>query len=386
MGSRNPQILTPWWAASGGVQTYGIRRVVLVVVHSVAAGERVLAAARAVEGEPGVQVVFTQPPGPADNRVADFLAAVDALITPWEHAAHERFDLVIAASPISLGSLRGALLLLPEVSSAGEVVDHNGRRCVPALAGLLRQRGANSDSVVIGLPHDAAVVSLRTASPDAGQHAVVVGDPIYDNLVGALTHRDAHRERLGIRRDERLGFVASDRGPDSLLGRSPALLGRIATVLPARGDRLACHLHPDVWVRHGRRQVLAWTGAVVCANVRFLQPGQCWQAFLAAADYIVGDQGALTAYAAAIGKPVYLADPATATVMDSLGEAVARYGSVLDPALPLESQFTWTPRPSAPVARHLTSAAGMSVHLLRAECFRLLRITDLARQAAENHQ
>ncbi|WP_236650243.1 MULTISPECIES: hypothetical protein [Kutzneria] len=357
---------------------------VLVVVHSVAAGERVLAAARAVEGLPGVQVVFTQSPGPADNRVADFLIGTDALTTPWERAALERFDLVIAASPTSVGTLRGALLLLPEVSTDGEIVDHNGRRCVPALNGLLRQRAVDPDTVVIGLPHDAAVAALQAASPGTRRHAVVIGDPAYDYLLDALAHRDAHRERLGVHRDQRLGIVLSTRGPDSLLGRSPALFGRIAADLPTSGDRLICHLHPDVWVRHGRRQVLAWAGPLVRARMRFLRLGQGWQVPIAAADYVVGDHGALTAYAAATGKPVYLANPVPSTAPDSLGEAVARYGRFLDPAVSLGAQFDWTARPSASVVRRVTSVPGRSADLLRTECLRLLRITDSARQTVDD--
>ncbi|WP_198287035.1 hypothetical protein [Frankia sp. QA3] len=355
----------------------------LVVVHSVAAGERLLAAARAVEDEPGVQVVFTQPPGPADNRVVDFLAAADALTTPWECAVNERFDLVIAASPTSIGTLRGALLLLPEVSTRGEIVDHNGRRCIPALNGLLRQRADDFDAVVIGLPHDAAVAALRAASPNSGRCATVVGDPTYDHLLGALAHRDAYREQLGIPHDQRLGLVVSTRGPDSLLGRTPALLRRIAMDPPTRSDRLVCHLHPDVWVWHGRRQVLAWAGSVVRTKVRFLRPEQPWQVSAAAADYIVGDHGALTAYAAATGKAVYLASPVSAAIPNSLGEAVVRYGRVLDPAVPLAAQFDWTARPSAPVARRVTSVPGRSADLLRTECLRLLRITNSTRQVTD---
>jgi hypothetical protein len=385
MGSRNPYHVAPWWAAACGVQTYGVRRVVLVVVHTVAAGERLLPVAHAIEGEPGVQVVFSQPPGSTGNQVADFLTATEALITPWQRAAHELFDLVIAASPISISTLRGPLLLLPEVSTEGEIVDHIGRRCAPALNRLLRQRADRSDTVVVGLPHSAAVAALRAAAPDTGQHATVVGDPAYDLLLDTLANRRLHRDRLGIRSDERMGLVVSTRGPDSLLGRSPAVLRRIVAELPARGDRLVCHLHPDIWVRHGRRQVLAWAGPLVRDRMRFLRLGQCWHAPVAAADYVIGDHGAVTAYAAATGKPVYLANPVPTTTVNSLGEAVARYGTTLDPAVPLAAQFDWTARPCAPVARLVTSVPSRSVDLLRAECLRLLRITDSARQAVDNH-
>ena len=381
MGLRDTRYLTPWWAAACGVQTYAVRRVVLVVVHTVATGERMLGAVRAIEDEPGVQVVFTQPPGPSDNGVAELLAAAHVLTTPWERAAHERFDLVITASPTSVATLRGAMLLLPEVSPEGEIVDHNGRRCVPALKGVLRQRTDHSETVV-GLPHEAAVIALQ--APAAGRHAVVVGDPAYDRLLGALSHRYAHRQHLGVRHDQRLGVVLSTRGADSLLGRSPALLQRLTADPLMSDDLLFCHFHPDVWVRHGRRQVLAWAGPGVRDRMRFLPLGQRWQLLVAAADYVVGDHGLPTAYAAAVGKPVHLANPTT-TTPGSLGEAVARYGRSLDPAVPLAPQLDWTARPSVPVARRVTSVPGRFADLMRTECLRLLRITDSARHAVDNH-
>ncbi len=385
MTLRNPHHLAPLWAASSGTQTCQVRRVVLAVVHSVAAGERVLAAAQAVEDEAGVQVVFTQPPGPADNRVADFLAAADALTTPWDRAAHERFDLVIAASPTSVRSLRGALLLLPDVSAEGEIVDHNGRHFVPALNGLLRQRPHLAETVVVGLPHDSAVVALQAALPEAARHAVVLGDPVYDQLLAAHAQRDVHREQLGLRRNQRMCLIVSTRGPDSLLGRSPSLLERIATDLRSSDDRLLCHLHPDVWVQHGRRQVLAWAGPTARARVGFLRLGDGWSPLVAAADYVVGDHGALTAYAAAIGKPVYLANPMSSTAAGSLSEAVARYGTLLDPAVPLSAQLNRTHRPSATVACRVTSAPGRSAGLIRAHCRRLLRLTDSIRHVIDDY-
>ncbi|WP_018655938.1 hypothetical protein [Actinomadura flavalba] len=384
MGTTNSRRLAPWWTAACGVQTYPVRRVVLVVVHSVAAGERLIAAVRAVEGVAGVQVVFTRPPGPPDDRVAEFLAAADALTTPWDRAARERFDLVVAAGPAGVGPLPGALLLLPEVSPDGEVVDHHGRRCVRALGDLLRGREGRDDVVVVGLPHGGAVSRLERAAPDVGRCAVVVGDPVYDALLGAIVERDGHRERQGVRLGRRLGVVLSSRGSGSLLGRSPALLERIAAESAVSGDRWVCYVHPDVWVRHGRRQVLAWTGAEARERVRFLPLGQGWQGPVAAADFVIGDQGTATAYAAAAGRPVSLARPAPAAGRGSLAEAVGRYAAILDPAAPLRAQLDRAARPSAPVARRVTSVPGRSAGVLRMVCLCLLGITDSAPHRAED--
>ncbi|MEC3980455.1 hypothetical protein [Amycolatopsis sp. H20-H5] len=337
-----------------------------------AAGERASAAVRAIEGESGVQVVFTRPPSPVEDLVGDYFITIGALTTPWERAIRERFDLVITADPAGVGSVSGPLLVLPEVSVDGEIVGHDGRCCVAALMRLVRRRPGRAQPVLIGLPHLRAVARLQAAAPEVGRHAVVIGDPRYDELLDACTGP------AGIHRGQRLGLILSAQGPGSLLGRSPAVLRRLATDLPTPGIRLVCRLAPEVWARHGRRQVLAWAGQVARERMEFLAPEHSWHALAATADFVVGDHGHDTAYAAAAGKPVYMANPVPKTVTGSLGEAVAKYGTVLDPSVPLASQFRWTPRPSFPVARRITSAPGRSAFLLRRQCFRLMRITNPA--------
>ncbi|SEF37382.1 hypothetical protein SAMN05421837_113212 [Amycolatopsis pretoriensis] len=369
MGSPFPADFTPWWTAGYGTPTCDVRRVVLVVVHSVASAERLYTAVRAIEEVPGLQVVFTRPPGPAEVPIGDFLATIGALTTPWERAVRERFDLVIAAAPAGAGRPNGALLLLPEVSVDGEIVDQHGRCCVTALTRLLDRRSSLTEPTLIGLPHLRAMTRLRAIAPQAGRHAVVVGDPGYDEL------SDACRNRVRTVGGRKLGLVLSARGPESLLGRSPALLRRLASELPAREVRLVCRLDAEVWTRHGRRQLLAWAGRTVRERVEFLPPGHGWQELAAAADFIVGDHGHDTARAAATGKPLYLANPVPKPVAGSLGEAVADYGTILDPAFPLASQLRWKPRPTARIARRLTSAPGQSTSLLRRHCFRLMRLT-----------
>ncbi|WP_284743896.1 hypothetical protein [Amycolatopsis sp. RTGN1] len=369
MGSPFPVEFTPWWTAGHGTPTCAVRRVVLVVVHSVASAERLHTAVRAIEEVPGLQVVFTRPPGPAEVPIGDFLATIGVLTTPWERAVRERFDLVIAAAPTGAGWPSGALLLLPEVSVDGEIVDQYGRCCVAALARLLDRRSSSTGPLLVGLPHLRAVARLRAAAPKLGRHATVVGDPGYDELLEAC--------RTGVRTvgGRKLGLVLSARGAESLLGRSPALLRRLVSELPAREVRLVCRLDAEVWARHGRRQLLAWAGRAVREQVEFLPPGHGWQDLAAEADFIVGDQGHDTARIAATGKPVYLANPVPDPVAGSLGEAVAGYGTTLDPAFPLAPQLRWKPRPTTRIARRLTSAPGQSTSLLRRHCFRLMRLT-----------
>ncbi len=370
MGYSALEDFAPRWSAGYGAQTCEIRRVVLAVVHSVAAAERVSAAVRAIESEPGIQVVFTQPPGPAEELVRDYLAMIGALTTPWERAIRGRSDLVITADPAETGSLNCALLVLPAVSGDGEIVGRNGRCCVAALARLLRQRPDRAGPVLVGLPHLQAMTRLRVTAPQVGRHAVVIGAPEYDKLL------EACHEQAGIHRGQRLGLVLSALGPDSLFGRTPAVLRRLALELPSHRVRLVCRLDPDMWARHGRRQLLAWAGRVARERVEFLRPEHDWQAVAAAADFVVGDHGHDTACAAAAQKPVYLANPIRKAEVGSLREAVARYGTVLDPTVPLASQFRWAPRPGTQVARRVTSAPGESFSLIRRQCFRLMQFTS----------
>ncbi|WP_026421867.1 hypothetical protein [Actinokineospora inagensis] len=374
------QRVVPLWAAAGASQTRPVRRVVLAVVHSVASGMRVVDAVAAIEGTAGVQVVFTRPPGPDDNGVDRFLDGLDAITTPWERAVRERFDLVVAADPTGTGVLRGALLLVPAISSAGVLVDHRGCDCVPALRRAVRKLRATQrpDPLVIGLPHTDDIDELLFAAPDVAQHAAVVGDTGYDTLLAAVRHREAYRVRLGVRPHQRLGLVVSAEGPESVLGASPALIDRVATDFPLQGDRVLCYLHPDVWVGHGRRQVLSWMSEATRCRVQFLRPEFDWRVAVVAADYIIGDGGSLTAYAAAVGKPVYLANPLRAPEHGSVGSLLARYSTVLSPDRPLRPQIDLRQVDPSALARRITSAPGGSADALRAASLRLLRLTDPA--------
>ncbi|WP_410582275.1 hypothetical protein [Amycolatopsis sp. lyj-108] len=372
MGYAESADFTPRWTAGYGAQTYPVRRVILAVVHSVAAGERVSAAVQAIEREPGFQVVFTQPPGPAEDLVRTYIAKIGALTTPWGRAVRERFDLVVTADPAGAGLLNGPLLVLPEVSAEGAIVDRNGRCCIAAIVRLLRLRQAHPEPVLVGLPQLQGLARLCAEAPQLARHSVVVGDPGYDELLRAC------RRRPWIRGGRRLGLVLSDRGPGSLFARTPAFLRALATALPARETRLVCRLHPDVWAQHGRRQLEAWAGEVVQERVEFLRPGDEWRILAAQADFVVGDYGRDTACAAATGKPVYLARPNEKTPANSLARAISEYGTVLNSGLPLASQLRLTTRPSLPVVRQLTSDPGRSDSLLRTQCLRLMRFSGQA--------
>src|SRR6185437_7222889 len=72
-------------------------RTVLVVVHTVTSGQRLLEAVRLIGTDPRVQVVFTSAPDVFGAGVNDFLRATGGVVVPWLQATQTGFDLALAA-------------------------------------------------------------------------------------------------------------------------------------------------------------------------------------------------------------------------------------------------------------------------------------------------
>ncbi|NUT53595.1 MAG: hypothetical protein HOV94_40855 [Saccharothrix sp.] len=356
------------WARAPLERTRAVRRVVLAVVHTVASGQRVLDALSVIEGEPEVQVVFTSPPDTTGSGVGEFLREEAALTIPWHDAVDERFDLVITASSRHVGDLGGGpVLLLPDPAPRGAGPDVQGH---DGLAGIRRALGRPGGTAhplsVVALAHHEQHRLLRDRWSAAARHAVVVGDMGFDRLAASLPRRAHYREVLGADTARPVVLVSSGRGPRSLFARSPALLDRLVAELP---DHLVvCHLHPDVWEVHGRRQVLAWMAGVRRAGLLLTPPEVDWRIPLVAADRVIGDQGPVTSYAVAIGKPVTfaLAPPPGTTAVP-----------VLDPLRPLRDQLDDLTSVAARAAvDRLTSLPHRAAAVLRATCGRAMRLPE----------
>src|SRR5277367_7179623 len=78
--------------------TRGPCKRVLVAVHTVASGQRLLDVVRILESDIRIQVVYANPPDAFRNGVADLLDGLGALVIPWEQASRTEFDLAISAS------------------------------------------------------------------------------------------------------------------------------------------------------------------------------------------------------------------------------------------------------------------------------------------------
>ncbi|HET6703969.1 MAG TPA: hypothetical protein VFH84_03300, partial [Amycolatopsis sp.] len=106
---------------------------------------------------------------------------------------------------------------------------------------------------------------------------------------------------------------------------------------------------------------------------------------LLAADVVIGDHGAVTGYAAALGKPVLLASfPEDDVVTESAIGALGRTGRRLDQHRPLPSQLReamTAPVDHGEVRRLATSAPGASAANLRSAFYDLLRLPEPATAA-----
>ncbi len=241
------------------------------------------------------------------------------------------------------------------------------------------------------LSHPEQVERLRESCPEAAGTAVLAGDPCFDRMLAARGHRDRFRRALGVRRGQRLVVVSATWNPEGLFGDGgagdvlTALLPRLTGELPADEYRVAAVLHPNIWQGHGPGQVRAWLDGARRGGLALVDPLGAWRQALVAADAVIGDHGAVTYYAAALGVPVALAaapvehvDP-RAPLAGFLAESPR-----LDPFAPLPAQLDTLlaghrPRPGP--ARFTTSLPGESAGRLRTLFYELMGLPEPDRPA-----
>ncbi|MET9683011.1 hypothetical protein [Streptomyces coeruleorubidus] len=311
------------------------RRRVLVVVHTVIAGQRLLDAIRLLEGDIRVQTFFTQAPDVFSNGVSEFLEQLGGLVMPWSQAVQTNFDLALAASHGSLHELQAPVIVLPHGAGHNKITP-GGRHGRPAaqrgVYGLSRQRLVRDGAVVpevIVLAHQEELTRLGRECPEALPAAEVVGDPCFDRIAASLPSRALYRDALGAKSGQRLVLVCSTWGPDSLLGQGWDVLERLVGELPRDEFRIVALLHPHVWNAHGDWQVRAWLAGLARAGLTLVSPYGDWAGAVVAADYIVGDHGSVSLYGAMTGVPVLMAGRADAEV---------------DPGSPLAELMSFAPR------------------------------------------
>ncbi|MFJ8846713.1 hypothetical protein ACIRFF_27890, partial [Streptomyces cyaneofuscatus] len=236
------------------------------------------------------------------------------------------------------------------------------------------------------LSHPEQVARLRQVCPEAVGASVLAGDPCFDRMLAARPYRDRFRRALGVRRGQRLVVLNSTWNPEGFFGDGgdrdllPSLLPRLAAELPADGYRLAAVLHPNIWHGHGPGQIRAWLDRARRSGLTLIDPVHAWRQALVAADLVVGDFGAVSYYAAALGTPVLLA----AAEQDRLDPdaplaTFVREAPRLDVHTPLREQVEKVlagHRPLAGPAAFVTSAPGSSARLLRRHFYTLMDLAE----------
>ncbi|MFF8732052.1 hypothetical protein ACF073_37120 [Streptomyces sp. NPDC015171] len=205
-------------------------------------------------------------------------------------------------------------------------------------------------------------------------------------MLAARPYRERFRRALGVRPGQRLVVLNSTWNPEGFFGNGggkdvlPSLLPRLTAELPADEYRLAAILHPNIWYGHGPGQIRAWLDRARRSGLTLIDPVHAWRQALMAADVVLGDFGAVSYYAAALGLPVMLA-AAAPDRLDPVAPLASfvRDAPRLDPNDLLREQIERVltrHRPLAEPAGFTTSAPGASAALLREHFYKLMDLPE----------
>lgn len=363
---------------------------VLVVVHTVTTGQRLIDVVRLLESDLRIQVIFTAAPDVFSNGVDELLRQFGGVVISWEQATRMEFDLALAAAYGSIQELHAPLIVLPHGAGFNKLAvrSETGRAVATrGVFGLDPQSIVRGGSVVpaaIALSHTADLALLGRQCPDALPVAAVVGDPCYDRLLVSNSHRDVYRKALGASDAHKLIVTVSTWGTRSLFGHALDLLDRILAELRPSEYRVVALMHPNIWFSHGPRQVRAWLADAVGRGLGLVPPTSGWLGALIAADLVVGDHGSLAVYGAAAGIPVMVADfPSDDVFPESASAILAGLAPRLHTGRPIAGQFAeaWSSHRADvadQVSARLTSEPGNFNRNMRRLMYRVLGVSQPA--------
>lgn len=358
-------------------------KTVLVAVHTMVSAQRLMDVVGLIETDPRLQLVYSQGPAVFGGGVDNYLKSIGAMEIPWSQATHERFDLALAAAHAEIDRIHAPLMVFPHGAAFGKRAGGTGQ--VYGLdAGRLMRDGRVVPSSLV-LSHASQLDTLRTQCPPALDVALVAGDPCFDLLLASRPRREDYRWALRVRPGQDLVLLVSTWGPHSLFHRFEHYLPTLLKQLDPMRYRVAMLIHPAVWFAHGTRQVRAWLSAARSAGLLLVGPEVDWRAAMVAADYVIGDHGSTTVYAAALGRPVLCTDlPIDLLNPDSPQAHLGLHAPRLVRSRPIEPQLRAAVERQTGVgsdmfAGQLTSRPGDAHRLLRQEMYRLL---DLPVQGA----
>ncbi|MER5211702.1 hypothetical protein ABT063_14230 [Streptomyces sp. NPDC002838] len=361
------------------------RKMVLVVVHTLTYGKRLVDVLSLLETDFRVQVVFTAPPHVFGDEVPRFLQRLGGAVVPWDEAVRMTFDLALAAGPRGVERISAPLITLPH--GAGYLKrlvsgPHTG------VAGLRKHDlvpGGRLPAAVV-VPHHAELVDLQRHCPEVLPLTHVVGDPAHDRIAASLPLRSDYRRALGLSDGEKLVVVVSTWGARSSFGRFEALLPRLIAELPAGQFRSVLLVHPNVWSGHGSWQIRAWLARCTGLGIALMPPEADWRSVLIAADWIIGDHGSVTVYGTLTRAPILLASsPEREINPSSPAAALALTAPALSPTHPLVGQLQYTaaeyrPEEYAAIATRITSEPGRFNRNMRRLVYRLLGLGQPAHE------
>jgi hypothetical protein len=312
---------------------------VLAVGRTVTSTVRLLEVLELFRDDVRVQVVFAVDPGSVfRDGVRELLMSVGAKIVSWDQVTTVGADLVVTASEnVDLAGVAAPVVVLPHGVGFHKLLP--GRDGDVRVSGVVPDRVAARDGVVVVVSHPGQIAQLKQVSSLVAERAVVAGDLTYDRFVASARLRDRYRRGLGVEDGRRLVVLTSTWRGQSLWGRWRDLPERVLAALPADEYQVAMILHPNVWFGHGPWQVRTWLTRAREAGLMVVPPIAGWQATVIAADVVVGDHGSVTFYAAAMDTPLLLGafgdEAVPATAMAELGRRAGR----LDPGRPLRPQL-----------------------------------------------
>jgi hypothetical protein len=295
-----------WW------RTMRPDRRVLLMAPTVTSVKRLLDIAWLLHGDLRVELFFTVPPNMLGRGTQAMLDGLGVPVVPWRAAAARRHDLAITTNLSGIADVDAPVLLFSHGASRNSLARPRGRGSIPVPA----QVHAFSPSALIQngmlvpaalpLAHEQELELLAADCPEALPVASIVGDPCYDRLVAGRRLREHYRAALGLRPGQRLVVATSTWRGNSLFASAPHLIDRLAESAAAPDYRTVLLLHPNIYAAHSEYQVRAWFADAVRRGLIIARAEEDWQPFLSAADYVVGDHGSVTLYAAAAGVPVLL--------------------------------------------------------------------------------
>ncbi|WP_370967244.1 hypothetical protein [Amycolatopsis sp. cg9] len=229
----------------------------------------------------------------------------------WREATSTRFDVVLAAHATqALGEFRGPVFCLPHGAGYNRLVPESTGSPDFATGTVDSQLKAESGSVIpaaFGCSHPEQLERLRKSCPEAVDRAVVIGDPVYDQICASRRRRPEYRDRFEVGPDQKLVVVISTWGKHGTVGCEANLPMRLLAQLPADEYRVLLIMHPNIWAGHSVAQIRSELRNELDSGLVVIPPRTPWAAGLIAADIVLGDHSSLSMYAAAIGCRFLLA-------------------------------------------------------------------------------